>query len=201
MKFNKSNIQQIVQYFKHNKNTQWALLLFLIGIVIVIFSSFRQSVKTTSNQPIEQIPADKTKEDSPSTLIKKYEQECEQQLAHVLSKVVGVDDVTIMVNMDSDEILEVANETRESNQVTNELIKSGGNRSVNHTNTDKKVAHYRSNNNDLPVIVKRVKPKVRGVLIVARGVEDLAVKSVIIEAVQRTLDLPVHRISVLPKGH
>src|SRR6185437_1681560 len=193
MKF-KVSIEQIAQYFKHNKNTQWAVLLFLGGLMIVVFSSFRQTTKPTSNQSVEPAAVDKTKSDSSSTLIKKYEQECEQQLAYVLSKVVGVDDVTIMVNMDSDEVLEVANETRESNQVTNELVKSGGNRSVNHTNTDKKVAHYRSNNNDLPVIVKRVKPKVRGVLIVARGVENLTVKSVIIEAVQRTLDLPVHRI-------
>jgi stage III sporulation protein AG len=31
-------------------------------------------------------------------------------------------------------------------------------------------------------------------------VENLKVKAIVIEAVQRTLDVPVHRISVLPKG-
>ncbi|MFS8513242.1 MAG: stage III sporulation protein AG, partial [Planifilum fulgidum] len=41
---------------------------------------------------------------------------------------------------------------------------------------------------------------VRGVLIVAEGAEDLKRKALIIEAVQRVLDVPVHRISVMPRG-
>jgi stage III sporulation protein AG len=51
-----------------------------------------------------------------------------------------------------------------------------------------------------PVVIKQLKPKVRGVLIVARGVENLRIKAAVIEAIQRTLEVPAHRISVLPKG-
>lgn len=189
--------KKILSQWENKKNLHMLLLLLFAGIGIMLLSSFLTPSKPTLNTGQEDV---KTSSPAPRSTIKNYEQECEQQLSDVLSKIVGVDDVSIIINFDSDEVVEFATEARDSNQVTNELDKSGGNRSVTQTNTDKKIAHYRNNNNDLPVIVKRVKPKVRGVLVVARGVENLEIKAVVLEAVQRTLDVPLHRISVLPKG-
>jgi stage III sporulation protein AG len=129
-----------------------------------------------------------------------YEQRYEKELEEVLTKIVGVEDVSVIVNLNStvEEVLQV--DKRESRQVTTETDKNGGKRSVTQDTEDQKTAYYRSENGEKPVVIKKLKPQVRGVLVVARGVENLKVKAIVIEAVQRTLDVPVHRISVLPKG-
>lgn len=44
-----------------------------------------------------------------------------------------------------------------------------------------------------------MKPKIVGVLVVAKGAEDIKVKTMIVEAVTRALDVPSHRVSVQPK--
>ena len=106
----------------------------------------------------------------------------------------------VIVNLDSTEEEVVQTDERESEQVTTERDKNGGNRSITQNTIDRKTAYYRGENGEVPVIVKRLKPKVRGVLVVARGVENLKVKALVIEAIQRTLDVPLHRISVLPRG-
>ena len=129
-----------------------------------------------------------------------YEQRYEKELEEVLSKIVGVEDVSVIVNLNStvEEVLQV--DKRESRQVTTETDKNGGKRWSPRTLKYQKTAYYRGENGEKPVVIKKLKPQVRGVLVVARGVENLKVKAIVIEAVQRTLDVPVHRISVLPKG-
>jgi len=53
--------------------------------------------------------------------------------------------------------------------------------------------------NELPLVVEEGEPRYRGVLVVARGVEDPEVKARVIEALQVLLGLPAHRITVLPR--
>ena len=57
----------------------------------------------------------------------------------------------------------------------------------------------RMSGEERPFIIREDKPKVRGVLIVAKGVEIQETKSMVIEAVSRTLNIGSHRISVQPK--
>lgn len=44
-----------------------------------------------------------------------------------------------------------------------------------------------------------MKPRVRGVLVVAKGADNIQVKAWITEAVQKVLDVPAYKISILPK--
>jgi stage III sporulation protein AG len=50
-----------------------------------------------------------------------------------------------------------------------------------------------------PLVLKRIKPRIRGVLVVADGAERAALRKLLVEAVERSLDVPSHRISVLPR--
>jgi stage III sporulation protein AG len=194
------------KWFKTEENGKnrfgWLLVLGLAGVGAMMFSSF---VQVKEDALPEEHPAEpETKPvavqaDRLATM-QDYERQYEEQLSEVLSKIVGVDDVSVIVNLDSTEEEVVQLDVRESEQVTSEEDKSGGQRKITQNTYDRKTAYYRSDNGERPVVVKRLKPKVRGVLVVARGVEDLRVKAIVIEAVQRTLDVPMHRISVLPKG-
>ena len=193
---------------KKTKRLGWILILGALGVAIMILSSFIQ-VREASLPPdkkahpqaeADATPASADSSSNDAVSMVEYEQRYEKELEEVLSKIVGVEDVSVIVNLNStvEEVLQV--DKRESRQVTTETDKSGGKRSITQDTEDQKTAYYRSENGEKPVVVKKLKPQVRGVLVVARGVENLKVKAVVIEAVQRTLDVPVHRISVLPKG-
>lgn len=187
---------------KAKSKLPWLLILGGVGVMMMILSSFLGSgeskplestgvISENSSQPMEAKAV---------SSMQSYEENYEKQLSEVLSKIVGVEDVSVVVNLDSTEEEVVQVNERESEQVTTEVDKAGGNRSITQNTNDKQTAFYNGKEGQQPVVVKRLKPKVRGVLVVARGVENLQVKSIVIEAVQRILDVPMHRISVQPKG-
>lgn len=184
---------------KHRKKLPWIIALGFFGIVLLVLPSLKtkeeptqDQQKPTSQQGVqEKLSADASMQD--------YEYKYETELANVLSRIVGVDDVTVLVNLDSSEEEVFATDVRDTEQVTNEADKRGGNRSISQSSNDKKTAYYRTEGGDKPVIIKKIKPRVRGVVVVARGVENLQVKAIVIEAIQRALDVPVHRISVQPR--
>lgn len=190
---------------KQKKRFGWILILGASGLAIMIISQFVQ-VREASLPPGKNVSSDIEAEAKPASSsneedsMVQYEQMYEEELEQVLSKIVGVDDVSVIVNLDStaEEVVQV--DKRESRQITTETDKNGGKRSITQDTEDQKTAYYRGENGEKPVVIKKLKPEVRGVLVVARGVENLKVKAIVLEAVQRTLDVPIHRISVLPKG-
>lgn len=84
-------------------------------------------------------------------------------------------------------------------QSTDETDREGGKRKVEDISTDEKLVIVRSGDQEKPVVVKTEKPKIRGILVVAKGADNIEVKKWIIEAVTRSLDVPSHRVAVLPK--
>lgn len=184
---------------------RWLILVGCLGAALMILSSFfsvEQEVPGNSYSSADSkessVPAaafgnkDMTMQD--------YEEMYESQLKDVLGKIVGVENVSVMVNLESSEETVVEKDRRETQQVTEENDQKGGTRKINEHTVEDKVVLHRTEEGEKPIVVKRIKPRVRGVLIVAEGAEDLKRKALIIEAVQRVLEVPVHRISVLPKG-
>ena len=72
-------------------------------------------------------------------------------------------------------------------------------RKVQDTSTDEQVVIIRNGEKEVPIIVGEIKPEIRGVLVVAKGAENIQVKKWIIEAVTRSLGVPSHRVAVMPK--
>ena len=82
-------------------------------------------------------------------------------------------------------------------QTTGETDKTGGKREVEDESLDEKTVIIREGDKETPVVL-RTEPKVRGVLVVAKGVDNIQVKAMV-KAVIRLLDVPAHRVSVSPK--
>jgi len=187
---------------KKNKTFYWIIIFFLIGLAIMIFSSFLDITdQVTPYEP--QTPTQETtnvleKNTSPKTM-QEYEKNYENQLTEIITEMLGVNEVVVKVNLDSTEELLVESDTTYSEQVTKEQDKQGGSRSISNVSKDEQVVIYRVDGNDEPLVIKTIKPKVRGVVIVAEGAENLQTKAMIIEAVQRLLDVPPHKIAILPK--
>ena len=128
-----------------------------------------------------------------------YEATYENQLKETLEHIVGVEDVTVMINLDATETKILEKNTVVQSQQTDEVDREGGKRKVEDMSRDEQVVIVRNGEQETPIVLKTKKPEIRGVLVVAKGAENLKVKQMVIEAVTRVLDVPNHRVSVLPK--
>ncbi|WP_027093770.1 stage III sporulation protein AG [Cohnella thermotolerans] len=127
------------------------------------------------------------------------ESSLESRLKQMLENIVGVGTVDVMVSVDSTEETVVQLNEKETQQITNETDRNGATRHITDINKEGQVVLYEVSGGQSPIVVKKVKPKVRGVLIVAKGAENATVHRLIAEAVARGLDVPTHRISVVPR--
>ncbi len=71
---------------------------------------------------------------------------------------------------------------------------------VEDENEEQQVVLVRQGDQEVPLLVETRKPEVRGVLVVAKGAEQATVQEWVVQAVSRVLDVPTHRISVMPKN-
>ncbi len=137
---------------------------------------------------------------SPTTdIIAEYENIYETQLRDILASVVGVGEVEVMVNLESTPELVVEKNRNIRSSTNQEMDKEKATRNQNDQSRDEQVVIVQGGKQDAPVIVKTLKPKVRGVLVVAKGADNIQVKAWITEAVQKVLDVPAYKISILPK--
>ncbi|WP_375295493.1 stage III sporulation protein AG [Paenibacillus doosanensis] len=190
---------------KRVKTFRWLLLMGLAGAAFMILNTYI-TVKDVdpinegraSPQPQSQ-PAFASGSSKERTAFREYEDAYESQLKEILSKIVGVGDVEVLITIDSTEEVAVERNTKESQQVTDEKDQHGATRHVTDVTRSGEVVLYEVSNGKQPLVLKYIKPKIRGVLVVARGAENLTVKKMITEAVERGLDVPANKISILPR--
>ncbi|MDQ1909530.1 stage III sporulation protein AG [Paenibacillus sp. GD4] len=184
---------------------RWLLLMGLAGAAFMILNSF---ITVKEVDPIGEGRASPPQETKPvfglggskeQTSFREYEEAYQQQLKEILTKIVGVGEVEVLVTIESTEEINVERNTKEDQQVTNERDQQGATRNITNVTRSGEVVIYQVSGGQQPLIVKTIKPKIRGVLVVAKGAENLTVKKMISEAVERGLDVPAHRISIMPR--
>ncbi|GAX90907.1 stage III sporulation protein AG [Effusibacillus lacus] len=178
-----------------SKVPKWTYAVGALGIALLLFGTSLDS----PGPPPKQETAQQTKEIHTDRMsISGYERLYEEKLAQVLNQIQGVADVTVMVNLESTEEIVLAENTNNQRTTTTENDKQGGTRTITAFNENKQLVMTKGSP-DNPVVVRTIKPHVRGVLVVARGAEQPRVKAMILETVQRVLEVPAHRIAVEPK--
>jgi stage III sporulation protein AG len=186
----------------------YLVLLLIVGVIFMVAGNLftnrePPSVDTiapnlhesTDKEAIETFG--KSKEGAKS--ISAYEDEYESKLKAVLETVSGVKNVQIMVNLEASETKVYEKNTVTNTQKTEEKDKQGGERVSENNSVDEQLVITRKGDGDSPVIVQTKKPEIRGILVVANGVDNVHVKKRVIEAVTRVLDVPSHKVSVQPK--
>jgi stage III sporulation protein AG len=147
----------------------------------------------------EDVPAFGLKKSSGNKAITEYEEKYENQMKKALQEMLGVEDVTVVVTIDSTDkkVLEKNRVTK--SQTTDETDRDGGQRKVVDTSSDEQLVIIREGEKEVPIVVETKKPEIRGVLVVAKGADNIEVKKWIKEAVTRALGVPSHRVAVMPK--
>ncbi|ANY68736.1 stage III sporulation protein AG [Paenibacillus sp. BIHB 4019] len=127
------------------------------------------------------------------------EQPLEARLKEILEKIVGVGEVDVLVTIDSTEEIVVERNEKETQSVTDENDKNGGKRHITAINKDGEVVLVEVSGDQKPIIKKTINPRIRGVLIVAKGAENVTVRRLIIDAVEKGVNVAASRISVAPR--
>ncbi|MCR8633953.1 stage III sporulation protein AG [Paenibacillus radicis (ex Xue et al. 2023)] len=184
---------------------RWLLLLGLVGAAFMILNSY-VTVKDVdpigvgrASPPAADKPAFGSSVSKERNTFREYEEAYQLQLKEILTKIVGVGEVEVLVTIESTEEIMVERNSKDSQQVTNEKDQHGATRHITDVSRSGEVVLYEVSGGKQPLVVKTIKPKIRGVLVVAKGAENLTVKKMITEAVERGLDVPANRISILPR--
>lgn len=127
------------------------------------------------------------------------ESQLETRLKDLLESMVGVGTADVLVTVESTEETVVQLNEKNTQQLTNESDKNGTSRHITEITREGQVVLYEVSGGQAPIVVKKLKPRVRGVIVVAKGAENATVRKLVQEAVSRGLDVPMHRISVMPR--
>ncbi|MBM4762248.1 stage III sporulation protein AG [Bacillus sp. B15-48] len=184
------------------------LIVVLFGIAVMLVSNLFGGNSSSSNDlPAFNNQSDK-QEDAPAfgqqksvenNIIAKYEEAYKTELKEALETIMGVGEVTVVVNVDATEKKVFEKNTVTQSQSTDEVDQQGGKRTVEDLSKDEQLVIIREGDSETPIVIETKKPTIRGVLVIAKGAENVQVQKWIIEAVTRTLDVPSHKVSVLPK--
>ena len=204
------------QFFKDDQSNHkkgkyiYLIVVLTVGTMIMLISnlfinneSSQNALPTfknnASNQTEENVETFGKKESTGNSVIGDYERAYEVQLKEALDSIVGVSDVSVVVNVDATEKQVLEKNRKSQTQLTDETDREGGKRKVEDQSTDEQLVIIQNGEKEVPIVVETKKPAIRGVLVVAKGADNIQVKKWIVEAVTRSLDVPSHRVSVLPK--
>lgn len=185
----------------------YIIILGLIGILLIFLNNIltTSSEETEMDKSIGQQPQQKNVEVSNSegndrtSDVQELEKSFKEDLEEMLNKIKGVSDAEVMVNLSSSNVQVFEKNIIKGQQTTDETDKNGGLRKVEDQTEETQIVFVRQGDREVPLLVKTEKPEVSGVFVVAKGADHATVKKWIVEAVSRVLDVPTHKVSVMPK--
>ncbi|MEG6565836.1 stage III sporulation protein AG [Thermoanaerobacterium saccharolyticum] len=188
MDFNKLK-QKILK--ADNKTIQNLTVIFIIGLIILIGASIFFKPKPINKSSDKQMVETQITNDD-------YASKLESELKEILSKIHGAGNVDVLVTLDSDEEVVAAMDTVQSETTTNEKDSNGGTRTTIQSETDNKiVTSQNASGENQPMILKKVMPEVRGVVVVADGAKDPNVQYELMTAVETALGIPAYKVKVV----
>ena len=124
-----------------------------------------------------------------------YKNSLQAEMKKTLSQVVGVGDVEVMITLEGEVSKEIAyNETKSGSASSDPAS-----RVSEQTTLSRDAVMVKSSDGTTPYTLEDKYPAVLGVVVVAEGAENSQTKYYIVNAVKTALDVPSHKIVVLPK--
>lgn len=164
----------------------------LIGIILLLFGGVLDHL---SPMPNTQVPTEVSKNELPSK--NSYEDALEGKLANILAKVKGAGSVAVSITFENSSTQEHAKNVVKESKVVQEKDTSGGIRTTTETKENEQILMGKENGVDRPVIMREIKPIIKGVLVIAEGAADSTVKANLTRAIEAGLGIPPYKITVL----
>ena len=152
-------------------------IIFLVALILFLkLSGTKTTTKTTMTSSIQyQTSLD-------------YSKQLETKLESVLSQIKGAGNVKVMITLDGSPELVYAMDSNE--KVSNN---TGGST----TTSSSTPILVQTNGTTSPLILTEVLPKVKGVIVVSSGANDISIKLDILNSVSTLLDISTDKINVL----
>jgi len=169
------------------------IILGLLGILLLLAGNIFTNTDSKKIKP-EKKEIKTTIENNNS-----YVSNLSSNLEETLSMIEGAGKVKVQLLVEKGVTYEYEYNKDKTNKITNETDRNGGEREIKENTLENELVIIKdASGNEEPVIRVEKKPKITGVIIVARGAEVSEIKYDIYKTVSRFLDLPLHKINVLP---
>lgn len=169
-------------------------VIFLIGLILLIGASALSKPRPSNSNDNKELVLVNQKESSSED----YAQKLEKDLKNILSKIEGVGNVEVLITLNSDEEVVAAMDVVESSTTTNEKDSSGGIRETIQTESNNRVVtSQNTSGQNAPIVLKRIMPEIRGVIVVADGAKDPRLRYELSSAVQTALGIPAYKVKVI----
>ncbi|CUH97439.1 putative membrane protein [Propionispora sp. 2/2-37] len=192
--FTKGKSMWPVHLLKNGNISARLLWLGLLGVILLILGSFWEN--DAVQIPEKQLPDMKA---PASVKTESYEEILADKLSGLLSRIQGAGEVAVTITLENGSTQEHAKNITKESRTISEKDTAGGIRTTTETKESEQVLLTKDNGTDKPVVVREIKPVVKGVLVVAEGAYDSAVKANLMKAVEAGLGIPAHKITVLPQ--
>lgn len=188
-----------INFQKLNLNSKLVtnlIIVLAVGIGFIIVSDFYRDLNlggTTTQNPGDINP----NANQSNVMLQDDVSELENRLVEILSEIQDAGKVSVMITLKSSGEIIPAKDESFSDKTTDEKDVEGGTRTINEKNTSDQVVFMNDQGGtSKPLVLKEVKPDIKGVIIVAEGAKNPKVKLQLTEAVQTVLDVPAYRVSV-----
>lgn len=180
------------ELFNDTEKKKLKPLIFLAGICILALIAISVMPDTKK----EEVNANTDTSAQTSATSEEEKEDIESKLTEILSKINGAGDVDVMITFQSSEEIVPAYNSNTTTETTKEQDSSGGERTTTSSTQNKTM--ITSNSNE-PVILKTSEAEIKGVIVVASGANDPAVKELLYDAVKTSLQVSGHQVEIYAK--
>jgi len=173
-------------FSKEKTKTALVILGVCAGVALVVLNLFGGKSGGGRNSINTGIKPDLSVTDTES-----YVSEQEKKLCEILKRIEGVSDPFVMITLDasSEYIYASKQSIKESSSKNGETIQKEVHKDMIFYDNDK--------NTKSPVLVKEIQPKIKGVAVICKGIENAEIQLKIINLVSTVLNLPTNKVYVI----
>ncbi len=173
----KKGADGLKKFFGQIMNTKILVIIFIVGIGLMMLpGGGAKEKKEVVEQQINGTA---------------YKEEIEKQLKSILSSVKGAGNVEVMVTLEDDGQTFFAADEKSDSQIKDGAKQNTGEKTF--------VLKNDAGGGESPVVIRKNRPAVSGVLVLASGAKNAEVKNEILNAVRAVLGVKAHRIEVLER--
>lgn len=183
---------------KMPKKDQLIIFLLFGVLLLVIAIPAKPGKGKQGEKEVTQVVEDMAEGTKETLSADSYERQQEERLKEVLEKVEGVGRVDVMITLHASAQKVVEKDVPSRSQRVEEEDSQGGNRTTQENEREEATVYEeREDGIRTPYVIQELEPAVEGVIVIAEGGGNPAVKQNILEAVQALFPVEAHKIKIM----
>lgn len=174
-------MKEYIEKIKNSKKAKIILIALLCAIMIIIYFIPEKSNKGESSN---------INNNTVNTITK------EKQLETVLSNIKGAGKVSVMITYESSSEVVCANTVQTETNTITEKSENGGIKESETIVENKSPVTIGSGSGENPLVIIEKEPKIKGVIVVAQGADNLTVKLNLQKAVETVLQVTPSQVDI-----